>query len=75
MVRTDHATYGWLGKTEMESPSWRQTRWVACHLLLGQDWDKPDDVYMLWVYRKSSQEDLTAQQAKLLSELVREYLS
>ena len=39
-------------------------------------WNKPDDVvYMLWVYRKSSQEDLTAQQARLLSKLVREYLS
>ena len=39
-------------------------------------WDKPDDtIYMLWVYRKSQQEDLTTQQARLLSKLVKAYLS
>ena len=39
-------------------------------------WDKPDDIlYMLWVYRKARQEDLTPQQSKLLSKLVREYLA
>ena len=39
-------------------------------------WDKPDEtVYMLWVYRKSQQEDLTTQQARLLSKLVKAYLS
>ena len=39
-------------------------------------WDKPSEVlYMLWVYRKSRQEDLTPQQCKLLSKLVKEYLA
>ena len=30
---------------------------------------------MLWVYRKSRQEDLTPRQCKLLSKLVKEYLA
>lgn len=39
-------------------------------------WDKPNDIiYMLWVYRKSRQEDLTHRQYRLLSKLVREYLA
>lgn len=39
-------------------------------------WDKPSEVlYMLWVYRKSQQEDLTPRQCKLLSTLVKEYLA
>ena len=29
---------------------------------------------MLWVYRKSQQEELTPRQRKLLSKLVKEYL-
>ena len=39
-------------------------------------WDKPAEVlYMLWVYRKRRQEDLTPRQSKLLSKLVKEYLA
>lgn len=36
-------------------------------------WDEPSETfYMLYTYRKSVQEDLTAQQRKLLTHLVRE---
>jgi hypothetical protein len=36
-------------------------------------WDEPSETfYMLYVYRKSAQEDLTVQQRKLLTRLVRE---
>ena len=39
-------------------------------------WDKPADVlYLLWVYKKSRQEDLTPNQLKILSRLVQEYLA
>ena len=39
-------------------------------------WDKPADIlYMLWVYKKNRQEDLTASQLKILSRLIREYLA
>ena len=39
-------------------------------------WHKPDDIlYMLWLYRKGRQEDLTPQQSKLLSKLVKDYLA
>ena len=39
-------------------------------------WDKPAEIlYMFWVYRKSGQDDLTPQQCKLLSKLVKEYLA
>ena len=38
-------------------------------------WDKDDDtIYMLFVYPKSDQEDLTPSQLKTLSKLVREEL-
>lgn len=38
-------------------------------------WDKPADViYMLFVYPKSEQEDLTRTQLRILSKLVREEL-
>jgi mRNA-degrading endonuclease RelE of RelBE toxin-antitoxin system len=38
-------------------------------------WDKDNDtIYMLFVYPKSDQEDLTASQLKTLSKLVREEL-
>ena len=38
-------------------------------------WDKPHDtIFMLLVYRKSEQEDLTSDQAKLLRRLIKEYL-
>ena len=38
-------------------------------------WDRPaDTLYMLWIYKKNRQEDLTADQLKILSRLVKEYL-
>lgn len=38
-------------------------------------WDTPDDViYMLTVYKKSAQENLTANQLKVLRQLVEEWL-
>ena len=38
-------------------------------------WDKDDDtIYMLFVYPKSEQEDLTPSQLRILSKLVREEL-
>ena len=60
----------------------RKLRWKLPHagkrggLRVIYYWDKPSEVvYMLWVYRKSRQEDLTPRQCKLLSQLVKEYLS
>ena len=39
-------------------------------------WHKPTEVlYMLWVYRKGRQDDLTPRRCKLLSKLVKEYLA
>ena len=39
-------------------------------------WDAPRDIiYMLLVYRKSRQEDLTPEQARILRNLVREWLN
>ena len=35
-------------------------------------WDKQDTIYMLFVYPKSKQEDLTLAQVKVLGKLVRE---
>jgi hypothetical protein len=35
-------------------------------------WDKQDTIYMLFVYPKSKQEDLTLAQVKVLAKLVRE---
>jgi len=35
-------------------------------------WDKQETIYMLFVYPKSKQEDLTLAQMKLLAKLVRE---
>lgn len=60
----------------------RKLRWKLPHggkrggLRVIYYWDKPDEVlYMLWVYRKRRQEDLTPQQSKLLGNLVKEYLT
>jgi hypothetical protein len=39
-------------------------------------WDTPDDtIYMLTVYKKSAQENLTPGQLKLLRRLVEEWLN
>ena len=60
----------------------RKLRWNLPHagrrggLRVIYYWDKPDEVlYMLWVYRKSRQDELTHRQCKLLSQLVKEYLA
>ena len=38
-------------------------------------WDKPaETIYMLFIYPKSEREDLTANQLRILSKLVREEL-
>ena len=38
-------------------------------------WDPPDTIYMLYPYKKSEREDLSADQIKVLRELVKEWLS
>ena len=38
-------------------------------------WDPPDTIFMLFPYRKTDQEDLTANQLKLLRSVVKEFLS
>jgi hypothetical protein len=37
-------------------------------------WDPPDTIFMLFPYRKTEQEDLTADQLKLLRKMVKELL-
>jgi len=38
-------------------------------------WSPPDNIFMLFPYRKSEQEDLTTDQLKLLRRMVKELLS
>jgi hypothetical protein len=38
-------------------------------------WSPPDTIFMLFPYRKTDQEDLTAEQLKLLRKMVKEFLS
>lgn len=39
-------------------------------------WDKLADViYLLWVFKKNRQEDLTSDQLKILRRLIQEYLA
>jgi hypothetical protein len=38
-------------------------------------WSPPDSIFMLFPYRKNEQENLTAEQLKLLRGLVKEWLS
>jgi mRNA-degrading endonuclease RelE of RelBE toxin-antitoxin system len=38
-------------------------------------YDKPESLYMLFVYKKNNQEDLTKDQLKILRELVKENLN
>jgi mRNA-degrading endonuclease RelE of RelBE toxin-antitoxin system len=38
-------------------------------------WDPPETVYMLLPYKKTDQEDLTAEQLKLLRTMVKEWLT
>ena len=38
-------------------------------------WDPPDNIFMLFPYSKTEQEDLTPDQVKLLRNVVKEYLS
>jgi hypothetical protein len=37
-------------------------------------WDIPESIYMLLPYKKSKKEDLTKEQIKILSQLMKEYL-
>jgi mRNA-degrading endonuclease RelE of RelBE toxin-antitoxin system len=68
-----------LGTTIRSSGGLRKLRWAKKgkgkrgSLRVIYFWDEPSDTfYMLYVYRKSAQDDLTAQQRKLLTRLVRE---
>jgi len=40
----------------------------------GVGYTPEDTIYMLFVYQKSDQEDLTGEQIEILSKLVKEYL-
>lgn len=60
----------------------RKLRWNVPHhgkrggLRVIYYWDKLADIlYMLWVYKKNRQEDLTPNQLRRLSRLVQEYLA
>jgi hypothetical protein len=37
-------------------------------------WDPPDTVFMLFLYKKTDQDDLTAEQIRILKKLVKEWL-
>ena len=70
------------GKIIQRTGGLRKLRWKLPHagkrggVRVIYYWDKPAEVlYMLWVYRKSQQDDLTPRQCKLLSKLVKEYLT
>ena len=70
------------GEISRRTGGLRKLRWKLAHagkrggLRVIYYWDKPAEVlYMLWVYRKSRQDDLTPRQCKLLSKLVKEYLA
>ena len=69
------------GEIIRHSGGLRKLRWNSPHggkrrgLRVIYYWDKPAEVlYMLWVYRKSRQDDLSPQRCKLLSQLAKEYL-
>jgi len=60
----------------------RKLRWNLPHggkrggLRVLYYWDKSaETLYMLWVYKKNRQEDLTPDQLRSLSRLVQEYLA
>jgi mRNA-degrading endonuclease RelE of RelBE toxin-antitoxin system len=38
-------------------------------------WDHPDDIYMIFIYKKADQKDLTTEQIKTLKQLIEENLS
>ena len=38
-------------------------------------WNPPDDIYMIFIYRKADQEDLTIGQIKTLKQLIEENMS
>jgi hypothetical protein len=68
-----------LGTTIRGSGGLRKLRWAQKGkgkrggLRVIYFWDEPSETfYMLYAYPKSAQEDLTAQQRKLLARLVRE---
>ena len=70
------------GEIIQHSGGLRKLRWKLPHagkqsgLRVIYYWDKPAEaIYMLWVYRKSRQEDLTPRQCKVLGKLVKEFLT
>ena len=70
------------GKIIQRTGGLRKLRWKLPHagkrggVRVICYWDNPAEVlYMLWVYRKSQQDDLTPRQCQLLSKLVKEYLT
>jgi len=38
-------------------------------------WDRPDDIYMIFLYKKTDQKDLTTDQIKTLKQLIEENMS
>lgn len=69
------------GKVIPESGGLRKLRWNIFGsgkrggLRLIYYWDTPNDtIYMLFIYKKSKQEDLTPEQLKKLHKLVKEWL-
>ncbi len=38
-------------------------------------WDRPDDIYMIFIYQKTGQKDLTTEQIKTLKQLIEENMS
>lgn len=38
-------------------------------------WDRPDDIYMIFIYKKTDQKDLTTEQIKTLKQLIEENMS
>ena len=68
-----------LGRTIRGTAGLRKMRWTVeaqgkrAGLRVIYFWDEPSETfYMLYVYRKSEREDLTAKQLKELSRLIRE---
>ena len=38
-------------------------------------WDPPDDIYMIFIYKKADQNDLTTEQINTLKQLIEENMS
>ena len=65
----DYASYGGMCHIMANEAAYASSRVIYY-------WDKSaDTLYMLWVYKKNRQEDLTPNQLRSLSRLVQEYLA